>query len=156
MSNRQQDLFTAVKTRLATITTANSYTSNAGQIVNEWQLTPVDFSASPSLLPCICLSDPREVNLGPSANVDKNSSTRLFGLEFEAALLLAETDQTATKARQAKTDLIRAIGVDPTWNGLAKRTEPGEFQIIGNKEGNSISGVLMKFTVEYMRKTWES
>lgn len=156
MSNRQQDLFNAVKTRLATITTANGYWSNAGQKINEWQMTPVDAANDPTLLPCICLSDTDERNLGPGENVNENSSSRLFGVDFEAALLLAEADQTATNARQAKADLIKAIGKDQTFGNLAKRTEPGDVKLLTNKDGVRISGVLFKFTVKYVRKTWES
>jgi hypothetical protein len=156
MPNRQQDLFDAVRTRFSSITTANGYSSNVGQKINEWQLTAVDAANDPTLLPCICLSDPVERNLGPGENVNENSSSRLFGLEFEVALLLAESDQSAAKARQAKEDLIKAIGKDQTFGRLAKRTEPGDVQLITNKDGVRISGVLFKFTVKYVRKTWES
>jgi len=161
MSNRQQDLFNAVKAGFATIVSSPapgnpSYSSNVGQKIFEWQLTPIDAENDASLLPCTCLSDPREINEGPGQGVNENSSMRLFGQEFEAALLLAETDQTADKARQAKTDAIAMIGKDPTWGGLAKRTEPGDVQFLSQKEGNRITGVLMKFTVKYVRRTWES
>lgn len=161
MSNRQQDLFNAVKAGFATLLSSPTpgnpaYSSNVGQKISEWQLTPIDAANDPSLLPCTCLSDPREVNLGPGENVNENSSSRLFGLEFEAALFLAEADQTAEKARQAKTDAQTMIGKDQTWGGLAKRTEPGDVQFLSQKEGNRITGVLMKFTVKYVRKTWES
>ena len=150
--SKRQDIVTAVKTRMATVTTANSYTSNVGQKVFEWQLTPVNSSD----LPCILMSDPVESNLGPPPEANKNSAHRTFGLEFEVSLLLAETDQTATKARVASGDLIRAIGTDQQWGGLARRTEPVSDELMLDAEGVRISGVRMKFTIEYGRKTWES
>jgi len=150
--SKRQDIVSAVKTRLATITTANSYTSNVGQKVYEWQLTPVD-SAN---LPCILVSDPVESNLGPGENSTRASTHRNYGLEFEVSLLLAEADQTAAKARVAIADVIKAIGTDQMWGGLARRTEPVSDELILDGDGAHISGVRMKFTVEYGRKPWES
>jgi len=160
MSNKQQDLFNAVKAGFATLLSSPTpgnpaYTSNVGQKINEWQMTAIDAANDSSLLPCVCLSDPREVNLG-APNGNERSSTRQFAVEFEAALFLAETDQTATAARQAKTDAYAMIGLNQTWGGLADRTEPGEAQFLSQKEGNRITGVLIKFTVKINRKTWKA
>ncbi len=160
MSNFRQTLFDAVKAGFATITTANSYTSNVGQHVNEWQMTPVDAEADPTLLPCTCLSDPDKQNLGPGQNVDENSSSRLFGQDFEAALLLSEADATAAKARQAEADVMKMMAancklIPPFGVAGVKRVEPVSSQLMMNKEGTRISGVLMKFTVKYVRRTWE-
>jgi predicted enzyme related to lactoylglutathione lyase len=149
MSRRQQ-LISAVKTRFLTITTANSYTSNVGQKVFEWQTTPAD----PSMLPCILFHDATETNLG--ADTGKTSDRRTFGLEITASLLLAEADQTATKARVAIGDVIKAIGTDQMWGGLARRTEPVSDELMLDSEGARISGVKMQFVIEYSRKTWES
>lgn len=154
--NKQQLIFDAVKARAATITTANGYTSNVGQKVNEWQMTPIDVANDPTLLPCICLNDPVEANLGPPPNSNDQSATRLFGIEFEASLLLAETNQTAAKARQARADFIKAIGTDPRFGGLAVRTEPGDSELVMDADGTRISGVRVKFTVKYNRRPWES
>ncbi len=161
MSNRQQDIFDAMKAGFATIVSNPApgnpaYPSNVGQKVNEWQMTPVDANADATQLPCVCLSDPRETNLGPGQNLDERSASRLFGLEFEAALLLAESDQTATKARQAHADVRKMMALNPLKNvsGI-KRIEPGDSELVIDKDSNRISGVLMKFTVKYMRKTWE-
>lgn len=149
--SKRQDIVAAVKARMATIITANGYTSNVGQKIFEWQLKPVE----PADLPCILLSDPVEENLG-AGEVGKNSSHRTFGLEFEISLLLAEADATAAKARVAIADVIKAIGADQQWNMLARRTEPVSDELILDSEGARISGVRMKFTVEYGRRTWES
>jgi hypothetical protein len=155
VSNKQQTIYDAVKARMATVTTANGYTSNVGQKFNEWQTTPIDFANDATLLPCICLNDPREVNFGaPSGN--ENSGQRLFGIEFEAMLMLAEADQTATKARQARADVIKAIGTDHSFGGLLVRTEPGDAELMLDKDGTRVSGVRMKFTCKYNRKPWES
>lgn len=150
MSKRQQ-IVDAVKARMATITTANGYTSNVGQQVFEWQATSVDASK----LPCILVSDPVETNLGGTDD-NKNSAQRTFGLQFEVSLLLAETNQTAVKARLALEDVIRAIGTDQKWSGLARRTEPVSDELKLDEEGTRISGVQMKFIVEYGRAPWSA
>jgi hypothetical protein len=156
MSNFRQLLFDAVKAGFATITTANGYTSNVGQKVNEWQVKPIAYADSPNLLPCTCLSDPNKRNLGPGQNVDENSSSRLFGQDFEAALVLAESNSTPANARQAEADVMKMIGKNPTW-GIqgVKRTEPEDSQLKMSADGTRVSEVLMKFTVKYVRKTWE-
>jgi len=146
MSHRQA-FVSAIKTRFATIITANGYTSNIGARQKEWQTTPVD----PADLPCHCLSDPIERLIEGES---KNSSSRTFGLEIEVNLLLAEADQTAAKARVAEADVMKAIGKDPTWGGLARRTEPVSSELKLDNEGTRVSGVQMTFRIEYGRKAW--
>lgn len=137
---------------MATITTANGYTSNVGQKVTEWQTTPVEMGERP----CILLSDPQETNLGPPDGGNKNSAHRTFGIEFEVMLLLAEVNQTAEKARQAEADVINAIGTDQTFGGLLRRAEPGSSELKLDGDGTRISGVRMTFTAEYGRKPWSA
>jgi hypothetical protein len=150
--SKRQDIVTAVMARMATITTGNGYASNVGQKVFEWQLKPVNASD----LPCILVSDPAENNLGPGEGSTRNSGYRSFGLDFEVSLLLAETNATAAKARAAISDVIKAIGTDQMWGQRARRSEPVSDELILDSEGERISGVRMKFTVEYGRRPWES
>jgi len=149
MSNKRQLIFDQVKARFATITTANGYPSNVGQKIFEWQTTTVDKAS----LPCTLLSDPVET---ASEGESKNAGLLTRHLEIEASLLLAEANQTAAKARAALEDVIKAIGTDQKWNNLARRTVPVSDELKLDDEGLRISGVRMRFNIEYGRVPWEA
>ena len=146
MADKRQAIYTAVKTRFATITTANGYQTGIGSKVKEWQLTPLETAD----LDCLILNDPVE----SGEDEDKNSATFTRYLEFEAKAVLSESSASPTKARQAQDDLIKCIGVDEKWGGLARRTLMGDCELVVDKEGNRFGGIDFKFRVEFGRRRW--
>lgn len=146
MSQRQQ-IFTAVKTRFAAIQMANGYQTNIGAKLTEWHLTPKEGGE----LDGLDLRDETETTSLPDS---RNSSLYTRQLQITAIAEVVEANDTATRARLALADIIRAIGVDPTWGGLARHTLPVEEEITVDGEGQRIGGARITFVVEYGRKPW--
>jgi hypothetical protein len=149
VSSKRDQIFAAVKARFATITVAAGYQTDIGANVLEWQLTALDNGQLPASL----LSDPVEET---STEGSKNSATYTRLLTIVAQLVLAETDATATMARKALADVIKAIGTDDKWGGLARRTLPKKDELVVDSESARIGGARIEFIVEYSRAPWEA
>src|SRR5688500_19999684 len=117
MANRQA-LIDAVKTRAATITIANGYQTNIGSKVKEWQTTALESADLPGLV----IQDPLESTIVGEDGENSGLYRRELEIIFDA--VLQESAQNAVEARKAIADVIKMIGVDPTWGGLARRTIP--------------------------------
>ena len=65
-------------------------------------------------------------------------------------------DATATNARKALADVIKAIGTDDKWGGLARRTLPKKDEITVDQESDRVGGARIEFIVEYSRRPWEA
>jgi hypothetical protein len=147
MSKRQL-IVDAVKTRMLTILTANGYATDIGADQTEWHLT----AKPPDELPSHEVRDEVE-----EANVEKpNSGLYERRLEITVIAELLEEAAGATRARLALADIIKAVGTDTKWGGLAKFTLPLEERITVAEEGQRISGVTVTFVVVYFRKPWEA
>lgn len=146
--SKRQDIVNAVKTRMLTVRTANGYATEIGADQSEWNVT----GKSPQELPSHEVRDEVE-----EAVVDKpNSGLYERRLEITVIAELLEDGAGATNARLALADIIKAVGVDTTWGGLAKFTLPVEERIRVAEEGQRISGVTVVFQVVYFRKPWEA
>jgi hypothetical protein len=150
MANKRQSLFDAVKTRAATITTANGYQTNIGQHVKEWQTTPLEAAD----LPAVCVSDSIENAIVPEAGENAGLYRRELEITFDA--VLAESAQNAQSARKAIEDLINMIAVDPTWGGIARRTIPVSDQVMLDDTGTRIGGARVRVKIIHSRKPWEA
>ncbi len=145
MSSTRQQIVDAVKARFVAITTGNGYDANVQKLA-EWQLTP--FEAAD--LTAITISDPTEETLIS----DKNSGSYTRQLTIVADAVLTEADATAARARTLLADLVKAVGVDPTWSGLARYSLPVRAEVKVDEAGQRIGGVRLEFIVEYSRKPW--
>jgi len=150
MSTKRQSLFDAVLTRAATITIANGYATNIGSHVKEWQTTPLE----PADLDALCVSDANENTIVGQEGENAGLYRRELEITFDA--VLAENGQNAQTARKAIGDLIKMIGVDPTWGSLARRTLPISDQVMLDDSGTRIGGVRVKVKIIYSRKPWEA
>lgn len=148
MSSKRQQIVDAVKARMLLVLVANGYQTDVGADQTEWHLT----AKPPDELPSHEVRDEIE-----EANVEKPTSG-LYERRLEITIIasLVEEAAGATKARLALADIIKAVGTDPTWNGLAKFTLPLQEQIMVAEEGQRISGVTVTFVVVYFRKPWEA
>lgn len=149
MSKRQQ-IVDKVKERLALVTTASGYQTDIGEKLTEWQLTAKDAGQ----LPGVDVRDGVEETVLPEGG--KNSAVYERHLEFTVTAELAETTAGPANARKAEADIIKAVGVDPTWGGLARRTLPVTGEVVMDPEGQRIGGARVVFRVEYSRKPWEA
>ncbi|HEX8773258.1 MAG TPA: hypothetical protein VF735_06595 [Pyrinomonadaceae bacterium] len=145
MSRRQQ-IIDAMKTRFSAITTAGGYATNIGNQVHEWRTTEIPADG----LPAQSLRDPVDEVTLP----DKDSLMHRHHLNVILDLVIQESAEQATEARKALADVVKAIGVDPTWGGLAARTLPRREQIMTDAQGNWLGGARMEFVVEYDTMGW--
>lgn len=150
MSNDRQTLVTAILARFALITTAGGYLTNVGAKVKEWQTTPLDETQLTTLL----VRDPIATKL-PDPN-GPNSSRTLWSTQIIVDAVLPEGGQNAAEARKTISDINKAVGVDQTWGGLAKRSEQVSEKLMLDKPGGLVAGVQVIFNVITSRRPWEA
>lgn len=152
MPGKRQQIVEAVKARFAGITTVSGYQTNIGLKQTEWNPGPKGADPEADELPGHDIRDEVETTVVR----DKNSGTYDRELEIIVVAELREADATATLARRALEDMIKAVGVDPTWGGLARRTVPVEDDINVDELGQQIGAARLRFKVEYSRRPWEA
>jgi hypothetical protein len=114
--SKRQDIIDAVKTRLGTIKVTGGYYSNLGNNIYEWRDT--DSSPIPvGNLPAINLKD-SDVDIYTEV-IGKWNHYMTLGFEIYCTHL---TD-VATEIRKLIADVLKAIGTDPKWGGLADYTD---------------------------------
>jgi len=133
--SKRQGIVTAANTRFAGIRTANGYQTNIGAIEREWQTTPLGENERTAVM----VSDPVDTKLPDP--IGPNSSRCLWALTLVIDAQLEESAQNAVEGRKAIDDIKKAIAVDDTWGGLAKRTEEVVDRLLKDKPGTRITGV---------------
>jgi hypothetical protein len=112
----------AVMTRMAGIHTASGYYSNLGSNVFEWRPKVVTeggggyVPTEQSELPALHVRDPLD---GLETVEQGGSEEHELTVELEIA---HEGGATGAEMRKQVVDVRKAIGVDPTWGGLATNT----------------------------------
>jgi hypothetical protein len=149
MSDLRQNIVDANLTRFAQITVANGYKTNIGLVVREWQTTPLDETERTAIL----VHDPIDL-VQPDPN-GPNSSKRTWALQIVVDAVLQEAAQNAVEARKAISDIFKAIGVDPSWGGLARRSEEVSARILRDKSGANVTGAQVVYKVLTSRKPFE-
>lgn len=152
MPGRRQQIVDAIKLRLAGVTVANGYQTDIGLKQTEWHPGPKGADPEADELPGHDVRDEVET----AAVNNKNSGVYDRGLEIVVIAELREPGPGATLARKALEDLIKAVGVDPTWGGLARRTLPMEEDVNVDELGLQIGAARLRFKVEYSRRPWEA
>jgi hypothetical protein len=152
MPGRRQLIIDAIKARLAGITTADGYQTDIGLKQTEWNPGPKGADPEADELPGHDIRDETE------RTVVENKNAGVYERQLEVVVIaeLREPGPGATLARKALEDLIKAVAVDPTWGGLARRTLPAEDDINVDELGQQISAARLMFTVEYSRRPWEA
>lgn len=152
MPGKRQQIVNAVKARFALITIANGYQTDIGLKQTEWNPGPKGADPEADELPGHDIRDEVETTVVK----DKNAGSYDRELEIVAIAELKEADASATLARKALEDMIKAVSVDPTWGSLARRTIPLEEDINVDELGQQIGAARLKFKVEYSRRPWEA
>jgi hypothetical protein len=149
MSNARQTLVDRILARFALITTAGGYQTNVGAVVREWQTTPLDEAEITTIL----VRDPVATAL-PDPN-GPNSSKHSWAQQIIVDAVLQESAQNAVEARKTISDINKAVGVDQTWGGLARRSDQVSEKLMLDKEGGHVAGVQVIFNVITSRRQWE-
>jgi hypothetical protein len=148
----RKDIVAKVLERFATITTANGYQTNIGAGLKRWFVTALD----PAQLPALIVNDGKFVK----NQDDPNSGKHTWELEFFANIVLAPpatlSDNNHELATMAIEDIYKAIGVDPRWGSLARRTDEVSDEIRVDKEGTRVGGGQVIFKVITSRKPFEA
>jgi hypothetical protein len=149
---KRQQIVDRVKERFAGITTANGYQTEIGLKQTEWNPGPKGADPEADELPGHDIRDEVE------RTVVSNKNSGLFERQLEITVIaeVKEAGPGATLARRALEDMIKAVGVDPTWGGLAARTLPDEDDVTVDELRQQIGAARLKFTVEYNRRAWEA
>jgi len=148
MSLRQQ-IVDAINTRVATIKTANLYQTDIGDKPREWHVTSLDTSQTDTVI----IRDIDDVKRSDPNG--ENSSRHTWALRVIIDAVLTPADGNPAKARLAIADIKKAIKVDPTWGGLAKRTEEVKDSLMVEKEGTRVGGAQVHVDIITSRKPFE-
>lgn len=138
--NLRQRLVDAIMTRLQTITVANGYETNLGARVYEWRTTPLGADEMPGLI----FRDTDEV-IPQTGLVEEHEIT----LEIE--MYASSGVATPATTRKAIADVIKCVGADVTFGGLAQDSVPHpEESIAFEHKDKIVGGVMLKFKVKYL------
>lgn len=136
----RQQIIDAVDTRFKTILTANGYETDLGQNVFHWK----ENAFEQDHLPCLEYRDVSD----PPEDIAFQLRLHTITLEVRAYAKGSDVDKTA---RKLIADIVKCIGTDLTWGGLAEDTEqisvPGEINM--DHAEKKIAGTLLVFEIEY-------
>lgn len=149
---KRQQIVDAVKQRFAAITTANGYQTDIGLRQTEWNPGPRGADEGSDELPGHDIRDEDET----ATVTDKNSGVYSRSLEIVVLGYVREAGDGAAETRKALEDMIRAVGIDPTWGGLARRTLPDTEGVAVDELAQRVGVAHLKFKVEYSRRPWEA
>lgn len=141
MSVRQQ-IIDAVKTRLQDITPAAGFAFDLSDGVDEWP----GGNISPNRLPCACVSDPADkpLNYLSPDHVDHEMTVEITTI----------VRSTPAASRALVAEVLRAVGTDPTWGGLAIDTNPTGVEWHVEQREHLFCGALITLTVKYRTQLW--
>lgn len=145
---KYQNIINAVETRLKTIKTSNGYASNVGNSVYIWRTE----SISEKKLPAITIRDTGDELL---STLNGDFQTFRLSLDLDIATANKESTTAITEVRTLRKDLLKAIGTDLTFGGLAITTDYGSSDVLVDSAANTISGVLIKISITYRISAWE-
>ena len=149
MALKRDSIMIAVVERMKSIRSSNGYHSELGLNVFEWRPKIADTAGGyipteQDELPAIHVSDPA-VNVSQE-NVRGSEAHRLT-IEVEVA---HEGGATGKTMREQITDVRKALGVDRTWGGIARRTfQDMSTETIRIQADRSFFRTLIRASIEY-------
>ncbi len=148
--SKRQTIVDAILTRSATMIVANGYQTNIGAKTREWHVTSLDNAQLDTLI----IRDLDDVKRRDPNG--ENSSKHTWALRVLFDAVLTPADGNPAKARKAIADIKKMIAVDPTWGGLAKRTEEVKDSLMIEKEGTRVGGAQVAVDIITSRKHFEA
>lgn len=130
-------ILTAIQSQLTTITIANGYNTDLGARVFYWHDLPFEYGEQGAL----SIRDTETL----IAEVNQRFHHEIT-IELEA---VAFTDDPLMTGCNMLSDLIRCIGIDPTWGRQATQTQPTRTETIVETQGKTAIRVLLAMTVSY-------
>lgn len=146
--SKRQSIITALITRLGTITTANGYSTNLGNNVEEWQT----FEADPSVADMIIVKD-ASCSLAEGEEDDNSGDCWTRKLTVQV-IIITEGKTSAAKQRNGIDDVYRAIGTDDTLGGLCEPIESEGDQTDIDRQAKTYGGTLITLGITYRVERW--
>jgi len=144
MSRRQQ-IIDALAARLAVITVANGYTTNAGARVYVWRLVPVVASE----LPCLLVAD-NEISRSFDSDVLIGHAVNFLTVDIVAA---ADGNTTASMARDMEADIVSCLSAWPNAGGLADWLQIDKSQLLLEQHEQVTGAVRVTVVIRYQLPT---
>lgn len=140
--SKRQSILDALKTLLQTIKVSNGFNTNLGDYVFHWQEYPVEYNEE-----SLVIRDPDE-----DYEEKNNNYQCVLHIEIESRVF---SNNPGLAGNQALQDVLKAIGSDVTFSGLATRTKliTNEKQV--ETEGRSACSILLKIDVIYLVREFQ-
>jgi len=147
MSNKRQSIVDAIEGRMKTILTDNGYATNAGRNVFDWRITQIpdtELSAI-SIYDGDCTIDYEETPVGLQGH-------------FLIVDLVSDAKGSAARSdvRKINADVVKAIGTDLTWGGLAIDTDLISHGLNMEQGDKSIGAGIVRIKIHYRTPLWET
>jgi hypothetical protein len=140
----RSQIMEAFKTRMEGILKSSGYATNLGAHVFPWRVTEFEGSE----LPAMKFHDP------------ENDRKRYAGLVYTNKLAIemeihpAPGASSTADAYDLLGDVMKAIGVDDRWSGLAIDTEPGKDTIDITQHDRIVGAITFTIQIEYRAQKW--
>ena len=145
--NKRQQIVDAIETRMKTIRTTNGYATNAGAHVFTWIRTQVPETE----MPAISIYD-------GDCPIDYDNAPLNFPHHLLDVALVAEAKGSTAQVdvRKIIADIVKAIGADLTWGGLAIDTDLISHGI-NMEQGDKPAGAgIVQIRITYRTPLWET
>ncbi len=144
----RQQLVEKVAARLATISVANGYRSEAGAQVHVWR--PASAVLDRANLPALVIRDTSD------EVTDARTTGKTYrALGFEIDVVVGESGEVAAEsARHIIADVQEAIGSDERWDSLARLSQwDGDSMVVDQAERKLVMAQV-RFTILYDHGRW--
>jgi hypothetical protein len=144
----RQQICTKVAARLATILTTAGYATNLGQHVYEWLPEVLEQSNTLGVVWKDIDESPSNLTTGGTLGYHYHD------LKFEFTIIASGSTAIAN-VRKALADVIKAIGVDQTWDKLADRTVPVPNEMAAEQADRIVAAFRLTVIVQYRTHKWD-
>lgn len=137
--SKRQKIVTAIDTALKNIKTTQGYETDLGLNIFEWREEPLQESE----LPAAIWRD----TVAPVVDDTFGEHLHKMSMEIE---VIASGASAPSVLRQLIADVVKMIGANLTWGGLAEDARPQTEDIKTDRESKRIGSALLKFEVLYL------
>lgn len=138
---KRTDIMSAIGDRLNKIAIANGYFTDLGTDIFYWQAEDAEYDAF-----CLIYRD-----VGEEHTQIGNTRENQLHVEVEAVLF---TDNSGADGNKAIADIIKAIGIDPTWNKLCFNTQLVKNEMVVDTAGKTAVRVIVYADLFYRVPLW--
>jgi len=135
---KRQQIVSKVIEKLKTITTANGYNIQIGDKVYDWQVTP----ATVDDLPAIFVRDLDDT-------IDITIGLHEHNLAMNLEMLLKDST-TPEQAREGIADMVKLVGQNITWGGLAEDTRLAGEDLIMEQHEKKLASAMLRINIQFL------